>query len=341
MTVFLLLALALLGSALASLPHRTPAGTASPATMMASANDDLALYRNIDLRVSRGENYYAAAATELRADDYPLRPFAAFRLPTLATTTAALGLATMTGLQLALFGLMAWAWWRRLDGQFVDPGRRTIGAMLALAGVAFAFSGQYVDLHEVWAGTLIAISLAFHRDERWGWSLAAAALALSIRELALPYVLLMGGMALIHRQWREAAAWSALVVLFAVGMTWHAAEVAKVVLPSDPASPGWTTLAGWDGLVRTFHLAGPLRWLPAAIAMPILILGLFGWLSWRSRTGLTAFLLYLGYALAFMLFGRANNFYWGIMVAPAFLVGLAFVPGAISDLRSAIRGREG
>jgi hypothetical protein len=50
--------------------------------------------------------------------------------------------------------------------------------------------------------------------------------------------------------------------------------------------------------------------------------------------------MYAGYGVAFMLFGRANNFYWGFIVTPAFLVGLAFLPRALSDLVSAARPRE-
>ena len=87
--------------------------------------------------------------------------------------------------------------------------------MLAAAGLAVAFSGKYLLLHEVWAGTLIAISLALHRPNHWSWSVAAAALALAIRELALPYVLLMAAFALYRRSWRELGAWFALVLLFA------------------------------------------------------------------------------------------------------------------------------
>ena len=129
----------------------------------------------------------------------------------------------------------------------------------------------------------------------------------------------------------------AAIISFPLAMAWHAQEVAKVVLPSDPGSPGWTTFGGWAGFLRTYYLAGPLRWLPAEAAAPLIILAMFGWASWRTRTGLTATLFYAGYGLAFMLFGRANNFYWGLMVAPAFLVGLAFVPRALSDLASAAR----
>jgi hypothetical protein len=319
-------------SALAPAPALAAAG--SP------ANEDLVLYGRIATRVATGENYYRAAAGELRSGNYPLRPFVAFRLPTLTVVAAWIGRPAVLAMQYLLFAAMVAAWWYRLEGQFDDNGRRVSAAMLGAAGVAVALSGKYVLLHEVWAGTLIAISLALHRPDRWGWSVAAAALALAIRELALPYVLLMAAFALYGRNWREFGAWAALGLVFAAGLAWHASEVAKVLIPSDPASPGWATFGGWAGVLRTFHLAGPLRWLPMEVGAAAIVLALFGWASWKSRTGLAATLLYLGYGLAFMLFGRANNFYWGLMVTPAFLIGIAFLPRAFSDLAAEIRTRQ-
>ena len=323
----------------------TAGGDVAPIAAPSSAaphppNHDLVLYETISKRVAGGEDYYAAAADELRRGNYPLKPFVAFRLPTLAMAAAWLGRPGMLMLQSCLFAAMLAAWWVRLDGQFADRGRRISAVMLAAAGVAVAVTGRYLYLHEVWAGALIALSLALHRPGRWGWSMAAAALALAVRELSLPYVLLMGALALWRRDWREFGGWAAICLLFGAILMWHQAAVAEVVLPSDPASPGWAAMGGWAGMLRTFYLAGPLRWLPAVVAAPFIIFSLFGWASWKSTTGLAATLMYLGYGLAFMLFGRANNFYWGLMVAPAFLVGLAFLPRAFSDLGVAMKLRK-
>lgn len=303
------------------------------------ANGDLILYEGITRRVAGGEDYYLTAADELRRGNYPLMPFIAFRLPTLAVAGAWIGRPGLLILQWCLFGAMLAAWWARLEGQFADNGRRVSAVMLAAAGVAVAVTGRYLYLHEVWAGALIALSLALHRPGRWGWSVPAAALALAIRELALPYVLLMAALALWRRDWREFGAWAVLTLLFGIAMLLHQAAVAEVVLPSDPASPGWAALGGWAGMLRTFYLAGPLRWLPAVAAAPIIIFALFGWASWKSPAGLAAALMYSGYGLAFMLFGRSNNFYWGLIVAPAFLVGLVFLPRAFADLAMVIRRR--
>jgi len=53
-----------------------------------------------------------------------------------------------------------------------------------------------------------------------------------------------------------------------------------------------------------------------------------GWAAWKRPMGELGFLLYAGYGLLFMIAGRPDTYYWGVMVAPAVMVGLAFaVPG--------------
>ena len=66
---------------------------------------------------------------------------------------------------------------------------------------------------------LIALAFGLHRPGRWGAALFVAALALALRELVLPFVLLMAAMAAWRKDWREATAWIMLVavaVLFSV-----------------------------------------------------------------------------------------------------------------------------
>ena len=41
---------------------------------------------------------------------------------------------------------------------------------------------------------------------------------------------------------------------------------------------------------------------------------------------------FAGYAALLALFGRADTFYWGLMVAPTLLIGLAFAPDGVRDL---------
>lgn len=318
------------------LPIERAAAPVLPETGLPDRDPDLTLYRKITERVANGEDYYSAAARELRSGNYPLKPFVTFRLPTMAHLGAALGPSAML---LLLYGVMAvtlLAWWRRLDGVFDDPGRRLTGIMLIGAGMAVGFSGQYVGLHDLWSGILIALSIALHRDNRAWPAIMIAGLALFIRELALPFVLLMGAFALYRRNWREVAGWTLLVLAFGLVLFLHMRCVAAVVLPSDPSSPGWTSLSGWSGFLRMMTETGPFRGFPHWIAIIATILALFGWASWKSITGLFCMLFFGGYALIFMVLGRPDNFYWGLMVAPTLLLGLAFLPQAFADLRTAL-----
>ena len=57
-----------------------------------------------------------------------------------------------------------------------------------------------------------------------------------------------------------------------------------------------------------------------------------GWAGWRSPAGTFGTFLFLGYALAFAIAGRANNFYWGLVIAPVLFMGFAFAPRALTSL---------
>ncbi|WP_370297813.1 hypothetical protein [Qipengyuania mesophila] len=309
------------------------------ATSGPERDDDLAFYDRVIARIAGGENYYEFIVEEQRASDYPVRPGIAVRLPTLAYLHAWLGEPGMLVLAVLLLGACVWAWWKRLGEERGGPPRQRIGAALMLMGGSLGLNRYYFVLHELWAGMLLALAFALHRPGRWGWSLAVAALALAIREHALPFVLLMGAMAAWRRDWREAAAWAALVLAFLAVMAWHLSLVAPHVLPSDPASPDWLVLRGLSGWLGNVVLSSNLRFLPHAIAGPLVLLMVLGWAGWKSPAGATGTLLYLGYGLAFMLAGRANNFYWGAVVAPAMFVGIAFVPMALASLVRSARAR--
>jgi hypothetical protein len=78
--------------------------------------------------------------------------------------------------------------------------------------------------------------------------------------------------------------------------------------------------------------------LPLSLAVPVIILSLFGWASVATGWALRVTLLLAGYGLMLALFARADTFYWALLVAPLSLVGLVFVPRAIADLVRASRG---
>ena len=59
---------------------------------------------------------------------------------------------------------------------------------------------------------------------------------------------------------------------------------------------------------------------------------ILGWAGWKSPAGRTLTFFSLGYGLAFMIAGRNENFYWGMVVAPAMFAGLAMAPMALRSL---------
>lgn len=296
-------------------------------------DEDLALYDRAIKRIQHGENYYDFIVAEHRRADYPVNPGLAVRLPTLAYLDAWLGDAGQIAAAILLMFAVLFAWWRRLGEEPGGTSHRALTAALLFVGVSLGLNRYYFVLHELWAGMLLALSFGLHRPGRkWLASLLVAALAVAIREHALPFILLMAAMAFWRRAWREGAAWSALAAVFLVALAVHLHLVAAQVLPSDPPSPSWITFRGLSGWLSNITLSSNLRFLPHWLAGPLIVLMVFGWSGWKTWAGTFGTLLYLGYGLLFLVAGRADNFYWGVGVAPAMFVGLAFAPRALGSL---------
>ena len=340
--LLVLAAIAPLSASLDGKPSEVPSliGDGAPNGQTESErDDDLAFYDRVIERVEHGENYYDFIVEEQRARDYPVRPGLAVRLPTLAWIHASLGEPAMIALAVALLFACIWAWWKRLGEEPGGARFRLLGTALMAMGGSLGLNRSFFVLHELWAGMLIALAFGLHRPGRWGAALFVAALALALRELVLPFVLLMAAMAAWRKDWREATAWIMLVAVFAAIMVWHLSLIAVQEVPSDPVGPDWLVLRGLSGWLGNIVLSSNLRLLPHELASPVVILMALGWAGWKSSAGTTGTFLYLGYGLAFMLAGRANNFYWGAVVAPAMFIGLAFLPMALPSLVRAALGK--
>jgi hypothetical protein len=332
----LIAALAVLILLAAWTPART--GGAAPKMRAPTEHSDLQLYRDIIAGVSAGGNYYDVAAREQRAAGYPLKPFFTFRLPTHATIYAAVGERVMIGAFWLLAAAMMAAWWFRLKTHLPFP---LLGAAMVLlaAGLGGLLQPQTGLFHESWTALLLALMIAVYRKDRVWPAMIAGAAALMVRELALPMILAMGGLAAIDRRWREAAGWIAIIAVFAVYMLLHAQAVAHVVLAADQASQGWSrTLGPRFALKSIAKVTAGIR-LPDLVASTLLILSLFGWASVRSGWALRAFLLLTGYGAMVALFARADTFYWALIAAPLAFVGLTFLPKAFADLAQSVRRR--
>jgi hypothetical protein len=317
-----------------------PQGGAREAEAVDLSRTDLALYQAIADRVSGGENYYSAVTSEQRARNYPLRPVVTVRLPTLAWTIGLLG---PDGASLLLRALVLGA----LAALTVRL-RSLAGSKATWAGATALAAGSLVLLtvpamtywHESWAALLIAASLACRTKERWAASLALGLAAALFRELAFPYLLVMAFAALRERRRSEAVAWGAASLVFLAALAAHAATLSSYIHATDPASPGWASAGGWPFILDLVQHCTLFALLPLPLTAAALPVALVGWASLCRGTMDRAALLLTFYLVAFMLIGRADNFYWGLLIAPLLPIGLAFAPAALRDLvRSA--GRRG
>ena len=255
------------------------------------ANDDLRLYSQITKRVASGENYYDAMATEHRFNHYPLKPFFAVRLPTLAVASAYAG---PFGTRIAAFMLIlvtCLAWLRCLTDETASKGLRLIGVLSILSYLILLTNEAMLGLHELWAGTFMALSFALWRKDNVLPSILIATVALAIRETTLPYVLLMGAAALYEKRWREAALWGGLVIAFACIMSIHAQTVIAMTKTDDLVSPGWTNESGWATYLMFIKKSSILRMYPMWITATLVPLAYLGWAS-RSTRFATMMLLF-------------------------------------------------
>jgi len=280
------------------------------------------LYAAVVSRIAGGENYYAALREELPARGYAVRPLFHWRLPTLAWLLAAL---TPTWAAVCLWtigGLAIVAWTPILRPRwYFAPG------LLFLAPLWLAFDAPSIYLHELWAGELIALSLALWiRESRW--ALLAAAAALAIREHAALFVVIIA-MTEAMRSWKRAVPWIGVLVAGAIGFAIHASQVLSAT-PPDGLAKGWGSTLGWAFAVKTSQvnvllIAAPF-WV-AALASSAAIVMLW---HWRSTAGRVTASIVTIYMVTFAIAGRPDNWYWGLLIGPLLPLGLIARPRAHS-----------
>lgn len=296
-----------------------------------SGSADLTFYRQIVERMRNGAAYESTAIQAQRAAHYPMKPFLTVRPPALATVLSwlpdeATGDMAMKALALAV--IVAWSW--RLGS--IRPGMpwRIGTAVAVFTGVSVTLMDHGISLlHEGWAGLLISLSLALRTEKRFAVAVALGLAAALIRELAMPYLVVMSLFAARERRWTEAAAFALALAASLAVLDMHAQAVISRTTPQDLAAPSWLALGGWPFVLKTSSwMLMVVPWIGAAV-VPLALLGAA---AWRDSAGIRLLALLAGYILGFMAIGRPENFYWGLVTAPLLAVGVCFAPMALSDL---------
>jgi len=298
---------------------------------------DAACLQNVIDRMRTGAGYYDAAEMALRTVAYdppkhyfPMRPFVTFRLPTLATFLAALRYDFLG--QAVLFSLcfaMMIAWLVATRGILPLPCRALAFALMTPM-FNYAWRGGNYVMHDVWAGALIGLSVALYSRHRF-WSIACGLLAISIRELAVPFAVVMAGAALGEGKRRETLAWVAAIFGFFLFLGIHAWLVSFHVHPDDPAKV-WMSHNGWGFVLQTAEASQlPDFAIPfaGAILMPLAFLGAAHWPGAVGRRLIGCLFLY---AAGYMVLGNSDNWYWGFVYLPLMAVSAANAIPALADL---------
>jgi hypothetical protein len=157
-------------------------------------------------------------------------------------------------------------------------------SMLLLQGpIIYSLSSDCFVAHEFWAGTLIVLSLAAYGRGLVWLSVLSGLLALFLRELALPFVMVMLVLSIWEGHRREALAWFTGIMAFGVGFLVHWSVVTKLITENDRVMEGgWIAFGGWSFVLSTVQMHPYLLLMPlwvTALITPIVFAGP-GRLAW-------------------------------------------------------------
>lgn len=306
---------------------------------VASTSGDTALYEHIIERVREGDDYYSAAIDEQRRADYPTWPPAAVRTPTLTWLHTGLGDQGTVWLLRLLVATTVVVATIRLEKVTRSLPQWVAATVLLVAGLGVYLVPVAASFHDVWAVVLCMLSVLVR-----AWSVPLAIVlgftAVGVRELALPFLVLMGALTW-RSQRRESFGWLGALGAFAGLYAMHWTAVSHAVGDLRVEGPSWLSLGGWPFVLDAVRFSSLLQALPWWVTVAVVPLAMLGWLHVRSGVPIR----FLVHATTFMALlcvaGRANNVYWGTLFVAMVLPGLALAPRAVIALFQLLRsGRQ-
>jgi hypothetical protein len=273
-------------------------------------------------RIRRGEPYYDAVGTELRTNRYPTKPIVNWRTPLHYELVATLSVDTagklLYALGMAVVVTAALVYARR------SVARAIAGGLLLLGTMAPAMLDRpgAVAFPEHWAAAFIALSLNAYIARQWVLGASLGVVAVFLRELASPYALICGLLALRARRSREWKLWIAGGISYFIYYAIHVNRALDAVHADDLArvESYWQWL-GLSFVFMTLYANGLVTILPTYMTPVAAAAGLAGGLAPSAPAQLSVPLFV--YFILFCVAGQPFNFYWGYLTAP--LWGHAFV----------------
>ena len=303
--------------------HKADLRPRATATGAAGGSDLQLFMRTVDV-LRDGKPYYEATGQELRASGYPTRSVFNWRQPAVYLL---LSRVPMLFAQLCLVALVAKLLW---DLDKILP--REIYAMAPMVNTAIGLLVPVaVYFTEAWAGACIGLSLLAYARNRERSGAVWGVLALFVRELAAPYCLLAGCLALWGRRWSEVRVWAIGAACYAVYYGAHLLQVLHHIRPDDGAHlTSWIAFGGLPFMVETLKTNGLLLFAPPFVVAVLAVALVGAW--WNARLPIHARATLVMYGGLFLVVGLPFNGYWGFLIAPAVSVWLAFAWGGLQAL---------
>jgi hypothetical protein len=281
----------------------------------ANEPSDAVLHTRVIEQLRGSDSYYEVVGRELRRLGYPARSVFNWRTPAHYEVVAWLSPERATTILrvlvlIVVFGAI-WGPAREAPPRRIIAGFLMLGAMLVPLMLADA-----VVFAEACAGTAIGLSLALYSRGRW--CVLAACLGIAavfLREIAIPFAVTCGLMAIIQRRRKEAITWILGGVAYVIYYALHAMKVAQHIQPTDFAhTESWLQFQGLSFVLRALHGNGLLALAPGWFTSVVCALALAGTCAQSISPAVKWPLLV--YFVFFSVAGHSFNFYWGWVAIP-------------------------